>query len=289
VKQMRNEKPLDILHIDEKQAEEIAALYDACGKDDLELLRKHVLSALKPAHAAEPLPEWLYFNTRAKTEKALFHTASPVFVAHIADAKDLAVGWIDSIDWKYYDIAKDVFIGLGAMKAGLPASQKKPPSHIAERAVKPSGEMRESMENNMSNCAVFGLQCRCGGTEFRIKGQPGDGHVPLYDPLFAECSRCGERIPVFDGARNGYDGVQGFCERTEELKGEALLACPGCSGNVFEVVLGFEQSVDPEEARESIREEKLDARVADLFTWFFGNAKCALCGRKFRFADFECA
>jgi hypothetical protein len=166
-----NEKrrTVGILQIDEKQAGEIESLYGACGKNDLELLRKHVLSALKPALSAETLPEWLYFNAQAKTQKALFHTADPAFVARIAGSKDLAVGWIDGIDWRYYDIARDVFIALGAMKGGLPASQKKPPSHIGEYAVKPSAEMRESIGNNISNCAVFGLKCRCGSADTRIR------------------------------------------------------------------------------------------------------------------------
>ncbi len=253
-------------------------------------LRELIKKALKMDDASQ-IAEWLYYDAKDLKEKALLHTIDPVFMSKIYDSSTLLTKGLYVSE--YYTKAMNIFIKLGAKKNENKRLRKRPPTCIKGYSSSASNELSSYIRMHNSGLCDFGIVCACGCSDFTVAGVQIVDTPVIFDQITIRCTACDSRINIFNSRYNGYDGVLGHCYQTEQLKADkdnlVDLSCPKCKGSTFQVAVGFEQTVDKDEARDMIREENLKVKPEDLFTWFIGAAQCAECHHIFSFSDIECA
>jgi len=143
-------------------------------------------------------------------------------------------------------------------------------------------------------CSVWQVACRCSSTNGRFLGSPLKDYNTEYDgsecflsPSAFECAACKTVTELLDTDRHGYHAEIARREGDEggsaKLRGEGprnMFACPGCSGKLFGVTVGF-VFWNPDELAEEFNSE-----WEDLYSVFLCHCKCAGCGQTSQPTDF---
>jgi len=160
-----------------------------------------------------------------------------------------------------------------------------PPSCLKGFKVKRS-RFTDYEEEAYTECSVWQIACRCGGTDGRFLGYLLRDYNKEYDgsdfisPLKFECSKCQTATLLLDTDKHGYhaeidrregDDGGGSCKIRGKGKPKEL-ACPKCGKNLFKVKVGFVFW------NLSELEEDFEDRWEDLFIVFLCKCKCVECG-----------
>lgn len=159
-----------------------------------------------------------------------------------------------------------------------------PPRSLSAFALMPLREPKSSLRV-FDELGVFAVACRCGGETFQVLGfRQEDGFFAA--PLSLKCDRCGGTEEVFDIATHGWDAELGNgCYSIRGSGTPSQYRCPTCEGVSFIPFVGVSYQIDSIEDLDPADQ----ARVQDLFDWFYLDVSCTDCDKDSSVTDYECA
>ena len=140
------------------------------------------------------------------------------------------------------------------------------------------------LENVFDELALFRIECKCGGSKFRIIGFPHP-EAGLLCPHQLDCQSCGAVGRLFDIREHGYDAEFGNGCYSMVGSGESSAHICTCGGHAFGVIVGVSYQIEPVE---DFGDEAV-AHIQDFFDGYSLEARCAACGVNASVSSYECA